>query len=144
VGLLGFVALGLAQGPFDMHRPAMEIWSHSLLGLGFAGLTAGAVLGEGGAPAAGTAALRRVLLMAPLQALGRYSYGLYVVHYFVHRGALEALRASEAGRALLAGRAGYLLYAAGGAAASLALAVLSFHLLERRFLAWKRFFVARP
>lgn len=135
----GFLLLGLAQGPFDMHRPALEIWSHSLLGLGFAGLVAGAVTGEGTA-----APLQRLLRLAPLQALGRYSYGLYVVHYFVHVGLLRALRATPAGAALLGSRPGYALYALGGAAASLALAVASWHLVERRFLALKRFFPARP
>ncbi len=138
-GAAGFLALGLAQGPFDMHRPAMEIWSHSLLGLGFGGLVAGAVVGEGTA-----APLQRLLGARPLRLLGRYSYGLYVVHYFVHRAALVALSAAPAGAALLGYRAGYLVYAALGALASLALAAASFHLLERRFLALKRFFVAAP
>jgi peptidoglycan/LPS O-acetylase OafA/YrhL len=140
-GALGFVALGLAQGPFDMHRPALEIWSHSLLALCFGGLVAGAVAGEGDTA---RPPLQRLLGARALQLLGRYSYGLYVVHYFVHLAGLRALRATPAGASLLGSRPGYALYAAGGAAVSLGLAVASWHLLERRFLALKRFFPARP
>jgi peptidoglycan/LPS O-acetylase OafA/YrhL len=138
-GAAGFLALGLALGPFDMHREPLEIWSHSLLGLGFAGLVAGAVVGEGT-----PAPLQRLLAWRPLPWLGRYSYGLYVVHYFVHLTALRWLRSTPTGAALLADRLGYALYAAAGAGVSLALAWASWHLVERRFLALKRFFVARP
>jgi len=135
-GALGFVALGLGNDGFDMHRPALEIWSHTLLGLGFGGLVAGVVCTEGTA-----SALQRLLSLRPLQALGRYSYGIYVIHYFVHLAALRWLRASEAGAALLASRAGYVVYAAAGAAVTCSLAALSWHLVEQRFLALKRFFV---
>jgi peptidoglycan/LPS O-acetylase OafA/YrhL len=138
-GAAGFLALGLALGSFDMHREPLEIWSHSLLGLGFAGLTAGAVVGEGT-----PAPLQRLLAWRPLPWLGRYSYGLYVVHYFVHLAALGALSATPGGAALLGSRTGYALYAAGGVAVSLGLAMASWHLLERRCLALKRYFVARP
>ena len=140
-GAVAFVALGLspAGDGFDMHRPALEIWSHTLLGLALAGLVAGTVCTEGtGAP------LQRLLAARPLQALGRYSYGIYVIHYLVHLAALHWLRGSEAGAALLGSRAGYLAYAAGGAAVTVALAVASWHLLEKRFLSLKRFFVVRP
>jgi len=138
-GPLGFVALGLAQDAFDMHRPALEIWSHTLLGLAFGGLVAGTVCTE-----ATAAPLQRLLEARPLQALGRYSYGIYVIHYFVHLAALRWLRGSEAGAALLGSRAGYLAYAAGGVAVTVALAVASWHLLEKRFLSLKRYFVVRP
>jgi peptidoglycan/LPS O-acetylase OafA/YrhL len=122
-----------------MHRPALEIWSHTLLGLAFGGLVAGTVCTE-----ATAAPLQRLLAARPLQALGRYSYGIYVIHYFVHLAALRWLRGGEAGAALLGSRAGYLVYAAGGAAVTVALAVASWHLLEKRFLSLKRYFVARP
>jgi peptidoglycan/LPS O-acetylase OafA/YrhL len=137
-GALAFVALGLPLGPFDMHRPTMEIWSHTLLGLAYGGLLAGAVAGEGTA-----GRLQRVLGAAPLQVLGRYSYGLYVVHYFVHEAAVPLLRRWPAGAAALGTRGGVLAYAAAATAASLGLAWLSWHLFEKRFLALKSRFVAR-
>jgi peptidoglycan/LPS O-acetylase OafA/YrhL len=138
-GALAFVALGLPLGPFDMHRAPLEIWSHTLLGLAYGGLLAGAVAGEGTA-----GPLQRLLGAAPLQVLGRYSYGLYVVHYFVHEAAVAALRRGPGGGAALATRAGTLAYAAAATAASLGLAWLSWHLFEKRFLALKSRFVVRP
>lgn len=131
LGAAGFVALGGPRG-FDMHDPSLEVFGHTLLAVGFGGLLAGAVATGGTRHP-----LARLLGTRPLVALGRYSYGLYVVHYLVHVGALQALRARPWGAALLAGRAGYLAYAAAGIAASLALAWGSFHLVERRFLALK-------
>jgi peptidoglycan/LPS O-acetylase OafA/YrhL len=137
-GAVAFVALGLPLGPFDMHRAPLEIWSHTLLGLAFGGLVAGAVAGEGT-----TGRLQRVLSAGPLQVLGRYSYGLYVVHYFVHEAAVAALRRWPAGAAGLDTRGGVLAYAAAATAVSLGLAWLSWQLFERRFLALKSLFVAR-
>ncbi|ABC81839.1 acyltransferase family protein [Anaeromyxobacter dehalogenans] len=130
-GAAGFAALGLPHG-FDMHARPLEIWSHLWLALAFGGLVAGAV-----ATAGADHPLRRALSAGPLRALGRYSYGLYVVHYLVHVGALGALRARPWGAALLASRTGYAAYAAAALAASLLLAWGSFHLVEKRFLALK-------
>jgi peptidoglycan/LPS O-acetylase OafA/YrhL len=138
LGAAAFVALGLWQDGFDMHRPALELWSHTLLGLAFGGLVAGSVCTEGT-----SSPLQRALGAAPLRLLGRYSYGLYVIHYFVHVAALRWLRGGEAGAALLGTRAGYLAYAAAGAAATLALAALSWRLVERPFLSLKGSFVPR-
>jgi peptidoglycan/LPS O-acetylase OafA/YrhL len=138
-GALAFVALGLPLGPFDMHRAPLEIWSHTLLGLAYGGLLAGAVAGEGTG-----GALQRLLGAAPLQVLGRYSYGLYVVHYFVHEAAVAAMRRWPGGAGALATRGGVLAYAAAATAVSLGLAWLSWHLFEKRFLALKSRFVARP
>src|SRR5512142_1677259 len=76
LGALGFVALGAPLG-FDMHRAPMEIWSHSALAVAFGGLLAGAVEGQ-----ASGSRLVRALSAAPLRALGRVSYGVYVWHYF--------------------------------------------------------------
>ncbi len=131
LGAAGFVALGLPHG-FDMHARPLEIWSHSLLALAFGGLLAGAVVTEGtGHP------LRRLLGARPLAVLGRLSYGIYVLHYLVHVGALGALRTRPWGLALLGSRAGYALYAAAALGATLLAAWASFHLVERRFLALK-------
>lgn len=131
-GAAGFLVLGAACGRYDMHHPALEIWSHTLLALAAGGAVLGAVLSEGSG-----SALQRALGGSALRFLGRYSYGLYVCHLFVHEAALRFLRARPAGAALLASRGGYLLYMAAGAAASILLAVASFHLVEKRFLALK-------
>ncbi len=137
-GALGFLALGLPLGPFDMHRAPLEIWAHTLLGLAYGGLLCGAVAGEGTG-----GALQRLLGVAPLQVLGRYSYGLYVVHYFVQEAGLPLLRRWPAGATALTTRGGVLAWAAVATAVSLGLAWLSWHLFERRFLALKSRFVAR-
>ena len=141
LGTLAFCAMGAPSG-FDMHTPAMEIFSHSLLSLAFAGLLAGAVAGTVGRRGL-AGALVLLLSVQPLRGLGRLSYGLYVLHYFVHVGALRVLRARPASAALLETRAGYLTYATAGVALSLALAWLSFELLEKRFLALKEILAPR-
>jgi peptidoglycan/LPS O-acetylase OafA/YrhL len=131
LGAIAFAAVGAPLG-FDMHRAPLEIWSHTALAVAFGGLLAGAVAGE-----ASGSRLARVLSAAPLRALGRVSYGVYVWHYFVHVGLLRAIRARPAGGALLATRAGYLAYAAFGVTVSVGLAWASYHLLEKRCLALK-------
>lgn len=154
-GLAGFVLLG-APFRFDMHARAMEVWSHTLLAFGFGGLVAGAALsagasafGERAAPGSRTCAARgpgllgRLLAAPALRFLGRISYGLYVIHFFVHLAGLRALRAQPATAALLATRAGYLLYAGAGVALSVGLALASWHLFERQFLALKDRFTPR-
>jgi peptidoglycan/LPS O-acetylase OafA/YrhL len=134
LGAAGFLALAAPLG-FDMHRAPLELWSHSLLAVAFGGLLAGAVVAStsGGAGAR----LARALSAAPLRALGRVSYGVYVWHWFIHYGCVRALRPHPATAALLATRAGYLAYAAAGVTASVAVAWASYHLVEKRFLALK-------
>jgi peptidoglycan/LPS O-acetylase OafA/YrhL/protein involved in polysaccharide export with SLBB domain len=83
--------------------------------------------------------LGRVLRAAPLRTLGKYSYGLYVYHhflsyYFITHGTEFAL-ARVVGSHTLA----VALQAAGGIAVSIAVAVASYELFEKRFLELKRF-----
>jgi peptidoglycan/LPS O-acetylase OafA/YrhL len=127
LGAAGFLALAAPLG-FDMHRAPLEVWSHSLLAVAFGGVLVGAIFGGW---------LPRALAAAPLRALGKVSYGVYVWHYFIHYGCLQALRARPATAAFLATRAGYLAYAAAGVAASIAVAWASYALVEQRFLALK-------
>jgi peptidoglycan/LPS O-acetylase OafA/YrhL len=82
--------------------------------------------------------------VAPLQQLGRYSYGLYVIHFFVHEAAAPLLQRWPAGAAALATRGGVLAWAAAATGATLGLAWLSWHLVEQPFLALKSRFAPRP
>lgn len=77
---------------------------------------------------------------AVLQGLGRYSYGIYVFQLPLVHALADVVTAP--GLAAWTGRpwAGQLLYAALMTAANLALAFVSWHLVEKRVLAWKRFF----
>jgi peptidoglycan/LPS O-acetylase OafA/YrhL len=74
-----------------------------------------------------------------MRTLGKYSYGVYVFHhffsyYFLHHKT-EWVVTRWVGSHTLA----VALQAAVGCAASLGVAVVSYHLFEKRFLALKRF-----
>jgi peptidoglycan/LPS O-acetylase OafA/YrhL len=78
-----------------------------------------------------------------LRLLGKYSYGLYIVHhfisyYFVHRET-EFLVARWVGSHTIA----IFLQAGAGVLASLGVSVLSYHFFEKRFLSLKRFWPNR-
>jgi peptidoglycan/LPS O-acetylase OafA/YrhL len=72
--------------------------------------------------------------------LGRYSYGIYVFQLPLLYALAGVVTAP--GLAAWAGNpwAGQLLYAALLTTANLALALASWHLVEKRVLAWKRWF----
>ncbi len=82
--------------------------------------------------------------MAPMRFLGKYSYGIYVLHVLV----LSAMNLPL--RAALLGATHSKLFAVAGAgltslAVSIVAAYLSYHLYERRFLRLKHFFdYSRP
>jgi len=83
----------------------------------------------------------RVLSVAPLRVLGKYAYGLYLVHVPVKLLVLRYLLTWSAFKRALPSRLlQEIVFEACGFAVSLALAWLLFHLYERRFLALKRFF----
>jgi len=84
-----------------------------------------------------------VLRAPPLRLLGRYSYAMYIFHKPLHdllgKPLLQSLGWYEhAGPALATG------YIVAGTLATLALAMLSYHLFEKHFLGMKRWFVAGP
>lgn len=83
--------------------------------------------------------LERLGRLTALQWLGRYSYGIYVFQLPLLYTLADVVTAP--GSAAWTGHpwAGQILYAALLTAANLSLAVASWHLLEKRFLAWKRF-----
>ena len=76
---------------------------------------------------------------SPLRMLGRYSYGLYVLHMFVLYYGQAPVRATvqrlHVTPSLVSPVAGMVIFFA-----SLAAAILSYHLYEKPFLGFKRFF----
>ena len=72
--------------------------------------------------------------------LGTYSYGLYVYHHFISWYLTSNQTELELGRWLGSHGAAVALQATLGAAASLAVAYLSYELVEKRFLGLKRLF----
>ena len=118
--------------------PAMTRLGYTAFALVYGCLVFGA-FAQAGAPSG----LARWLRLSALRTLGKYSYGIYVVHYPIallqrwflaeHASALEAP----------AGTLVWLLSIVAGIAASFLVALVSWNLYEKRFLAWKRLFVAR-
>ena len=76
--------------------------------------------------------------------LGTYSYGLYVYHHFISFYLISNRTDLELARWLGAHAAAVALQATLGASVSLALAYLSYELLEKRFLGLKRLFGTAP
>jgi peptidoglycan/LPS O-acetylase OafA/YrhL len=88
--------------------------------------------------------LRRGLSSMPLTLLGRYSYGLYVVHVPIILFLESAgLRATQFPRLLGSTLPGVAVFCAVGGLLSLAVAAASYHLWEAPFLRLKRFFPYR-
>jgi peptidoglycan/LPS O-acetylase OafA/YrhL len=85
-----------------------------------------------------SSALSRFFRSGPMITLGKYSYGLYVYHHFfsyyftAHRTEFELARAVGSHTLAVA------IQAAGGMAASMAIAWLSYELFEKHFLRLKR------
>jgi peptidoglycan/LPS O-acetylase OafA/YrhL len=93
---------------------------------------------------AGSSSRLDAALRAPwLRSFGRYSYAMYVFHYpialYLARFFLDWARGqSELGKAAI-----WLASVLFGVGASYAIGFLSWNLIEKHFLALKRFFVAR-
>jgi len=140
VGLLGAVVVVSAFGVVTkLCLPVLHQLRGSLWALFFGALT---LLSLGGS--SGPGVLARVFQGRVLRFFGKYSYGLYVYHglftwYLVEARANERLdrlfgyhhSLTIAARAIL------------GVGVSVVLAVASYELLERRFLALKRYFEAQ-
>jgi peptidoglycan/LPS O-acetylase OafA/YrhL len=75
---------------------------------------------------------------------GKYSYGLYVYHGIIAEYMID-MGWQDRFTALLRNHpAGMVAHAMVGVTLSLAMAVLSYELFEKRFLALKRYFEAAP
>jgi len=128
-------AIWLARGAFFGGDPAVQTWGFTPLAVGYGAVLVLALSSPRGSP------LARGLSAGWLREAGRYSYGLYVLHYPAFL-ALEAagLGPAALARALGSRLGGILAFTALAAAASLAAALASWHLLERRFLRLKDLF----
>ena len=113
-----------------------QVIGYSILAVGFSFFVLAAACSE----VAPSPVLHRVLCWRVLRVLGKYSYALYIVHPLVSAyigvPALAAVLGSQS-----PGLWQSLAYVLGVALVSLALAWLSYHLIEKWFLGLKRFFV---
>jgi len=139
VTLLGLLVIAVMRGGLLHDDPWMARAGCSLAVLA----CAAAVLEAARAPA--TSITGRVLRLPALSFLGRYSYGLYVLHWAFHplfdRWFFTLVPREPTGMAALDA----LYVTLVKSAAALAAAVLVFHAFEKRFLAWKdRFAPSKP
>jgi peptidoglycan/LPS O-acetylase OafA/YrhL len=131
------VAVVLMRGAPRTSFPT-QTYGYTVFALGFAVLVLDLAL----APARRPDWPSRILAFAPLRAVGRYSYAMYVFHTPLHLLIGLPLIADLGGGEVGAGLG--LLYAALATIATFVAAVLSYHLLEKHFLRLKRRFVAAP
>jgi peptidoglycan/LPS O-acetylase OafA/YrhL len=89
----------------------------------------------------GSGVARRFFTQRWLRFLGKYSYGLYLFHFPAHIIIHDWVYGPDQFLHIGSSRVpGQLIYIVLSFALSLAMALLSWHLLEKRFLALKRFF----
>ncbi len=134
--------LGIARRGFEHANqdPLMAIVSYPMIALAWG---AALVLALGAVP---SGSVSRLLGAPSLGRWGKYSYGIYVIHLPLVGVVLRHVPFFGAGAPLVGGSRTpvILLLAVGTAVASYALAWISFHLYERRFLALKRYFQGGP
>jgi peptidoglycan/LPS O-acetylase OafA/YrhL len=82
---------------------------------------------------------RRILDSKVLRSIGRYSYGMYVIHFPIFLW----LQKHSAVFTRTFGRYAPLLFVAAVGVSAYCLAVVSYHLVEKHFLRLKRYFVPR-
>jgi peptidoglycan/LPS O-acetylase OafA/YrhL len=127
----GFLALGLSIHTFFWQTPPISTWGFSLTAIASAALVFLAMT-----PGTWTS---RIFSNSVLRLYGRYSYGLYLIHfapkYYYDEVFLPAI-SNRVHPAWLAGTIGFAIVLA----ASTAAAVLSFHIIEMPFLKMKKRF----
>lgn len=129
------VAIVVSNGRFGELDPIVQIAGYSAVTMLSTGLLAGLVDPRSRGPLTGLFAWR------PARLLGRYSYGIYVVHPPVIFATLLTLGSTL--RPLREAAGPFALCAVIGViagAASIGIAALSHHCFERRFLALKKHF----
>jgi len=144
--MLTLVGVAVTRGFWHMTVIGQTV-GYSILAVIFVLLLMSAVAGEA-APAEPSqpshmSAWLAVMRWAPLRTIGKYSYGMYVFHKPLHDFLGKPLLAAldiHASQSLLAD----VLYIVLATLATLALAAVSYHLFEQRFLGMKRFFQSQP
>jgi peptidoglycan/LPS O-acetylase OafA/YrhL len=132
-------ALALWNGRLNPFDPWMRTFGYTALAFVFAGVVVAALT----APAAGN--IGRMLSTAGLRTLGKYSYAMYIVHAGI---AWTLFRRIDVAQALPAIAGSHLpgesLFVLTSASMTFAVAWLSWHLIESRFLKLKRHFAYAP
>ncbi|MCE9573030.1 MAG: acyltransferase [Deltaproteobacteria bacterium] len=140
---LGWAAIIIAVGGFVITRgdPRTTVMSqtigYTILAAAFTVLVFAAVLAE----CRTRGALRAFLRFRPLRIFGTYSYGLYVFHTPLHKFVAEPILHRYINPEEVGAKVGTLYFVL-ATAATLVLAVLSYHLFEKPLLKLKRYFVA--
>lgn len=143
------LAMVLGYGRFDRDDPLVTILGFSLLAAAFMSLTVSAAL----VPAQSCetrsrltrlslarSRLTRLLSAGWLMSLGRYSYGIYVLHHFLTEPMRRLLPWNLLTQVTGSYLAAIVLHALAGLVVSYIVAWVVYHAFERRFLRLKRHF----
>lgn len=131
VALLSFVAalaIAMLRNKYINMDPVVLVAGYSVNACGFAGLVASVVSGAGQA--------RRIFSAAWLRFLGKYSYGIYIVHLPIAGIVLPAVRN---GQIVSSQFVSFTVCFVWTTAASIAIAYVMWHTLEKHMLALKRY-----
>jgi peptidoglycan/LPS O-acetylase OafA/YrhL len=132
LALAALVAMMIATKGFATYDRRVLVVGYPLLAVAVAATLDALVDGV-----AWTRGLRRVLEGAPLRALGKYSYGMYVLHWPLVVVAVPALERLQANLGTAAAAGVSLVFLAVGFVLTFAAAVASHHGFELRFLQHK-------
>lgn len=126
------VGIALWRG-MEYADPVMAQWGFPLIAVAYGSLLVLGVTSSG--------VLSRVLSLRHLRSWGKYSYGLYLIHYPL-LGALEDKLGGRLSGLVWGGSRlpGIVVLCSIGVPLAYCLAWLSYHVYERRFLALKRYF----
>jgi peptidoglycan/LPS O-acetylase OafA/YrhL len=137
-GASGLVGLAWTRGGLHVADPAVMRYSYLFFALSCSGLLA-ALFDRGNA--GGFA--RRIFEVAPLRFLGKYSYGIFLIHWIVHLK-LEARLTNALGAVIPSTAAVAALTLASKVLITLVLSLASYHLIEEPFLRLKNALAPRP
>jgi peptidoglycan/LPS O-acetylase OafA/YrhL len=138
LGLLLLMAAAVASHGFRRIGTVPQVVGYSLLALGFAAVTGWALLtDQARSRGASVSRWSAVLRWPALRRFGQYSYAIYVVHKPLHDLVGEPLLARWTGQAHTPDAGIALLYFAVATAVTFGVGWLSWHTVERHFLALK-------